>query len=127
MLLLQGKEPSKVNEYSRELLTKYPDNDDIVSFVSAVIVSTSEELRFDAKLAFEAASRAEKLAKPDSRWQQFARWRLAWACYHVNQREEAIEHIKTALAAIERLKTEHDFGDLEDNCKEALEEFRKEK
>ena len=127
MLLLQGKEPSKVNDYSRELLANYPENDDIVGFVSAVIVSTSDELRFDAKLAFDAATRAEKLAKPDSRWQQFARWRLAWACYHVNQRDEAIEHAKTALAAIERLKTQHDFGDLEDHCKEALEQFRKEK
>lgn len=127
MLLLQGKEPAKVTEYSRELLTKYPDNDDIVSFVSAVIVSTSEELRFDAKLAFEAASRAEKLAKPDSRWQQFARYRLAWASYHVNDREKAIEHVKAAIEAIDRLKTEHDFGDLNDNCTEALEVFRKEK
>ena len=94
-----------------------------MSFVSACIVATSEEARFDRRVAYETALRANRMAKPDSRWGQFTLWRLAWAEFHIGERERAIATMKQALAGVRRLKTTHDFGDLESECEDGLRAF----
>ncbi|MBK7875314.1 MAG: redoxin family protein [Planctomycetes bacterium] len=126
MLLLQGKDSrAAVEEYAKDLLARCRTNDDVVGFVSAIIVSTSEELRFDAALAYDAAELTAKQAKPDSRWQQFALWRLGWASFHTGKREQAIASVEKALANVERLKGTVEFEDLADGCNDALRVFKK--
>lgn len=120
MLLLQRNRVGPVNDYARELISKHGTNDDIMSFLSACIVATSEESRFDTKLAWEAAKRSVDAAKPDSRWQQFARWRLGWAYYHLGDRVKAVEWVRAALAGIHALKGRIEFDSLEAECTEAL-------
>jgi len=120
MLLLQRNRVDPVNDYARELIAKHGTNDDIMSFLSACIVATSEEARFDTKLAWEAAKRSADAAKPDSRWQQFARWRLGWAYYHLGNRAKAVESVRAALAGIHALKGRIEFDNLEGECSEAL-------
>jgi thiol-disulfide isomerase/thioredoxin len=126
MLLLQRNKPPEVNDYARELMRKYPDNDDVVGFVSAVIVATSEdEPRFDPVLALDSARKAAAFAKPDSRWQQFTRWRLGWALYHQGKKEEALAQMRLAREGVRTLKVRHDFGTLGEECDEALRLFAK--
>jgi thiol-disulfide isomerase/thioredoxin len=126
MILMQRNKPEEVNGYVSELLKKYPDNEDVMGFASACIVACAEEApRFDAKLALELAQKTAAAAKPDSRWQQFARWRYGWALYHTGDKPQAIEQMQTALDAVKRLKGRFDFDDLDLNCEEALRLFRK--
>ena len=124
-ILLRSGKPESVTAYAKELMEKYPDNCDVAGFASAVIVQTSEdEPRFDAKVALQAAEKSLAGAKPDSRWQQFARWRLAWAQYHTGQKDKAIETMQTAIDSVKRLSPTIDFGDLGDECQDALKVFR---
>ena len=126
MLLLQGKDArTSVETYSRDLLARFRTNADVVSFVSAIVVSTSKELRYDAALAYDAAELSLAASTPDSRWAQFALWRSAWASYHAGKREQAVERANQALANVQRLKASIDFEDLEDECREALRAFAK--
>jgi thiol-disulfide isomerase/thioredoxin len=125
MLLLSSKTPDDVTAYARDLLARHGDDEDIVGFLSAVLVSTSEDVRFDPQLAFTCAERTAARAKPDSRWAQFAQWRLGWAWYHVGDREKAIASVQSALDGVARLKAAIDFEDLEDECRDALRVFRK--
>ena len=120
MLLLQRNKPDEVNSYARYLLTKYGANDDIISFLSACIVSTSEEPRFDTQLAWQSAKKSADSAKPDSRWAQFAQWRLGWAYFHIGDRQNAIACIERARMGIRRLKGRFDFDNLDAECDEAL-------
>lgn len=126
MLLLQHKKPAEVDAYGRELLQRFPTNDDVIGFCSAVLVNTGEEPpRFDAKLAHECAEKTLAAAKPDSRWQQFARWRLGWAQYHIGDKEKATTTMLQARDAIAKLKSAIDFGDLAMQCEDALRIFKK--
>jgi thiol-disulfide isomerase/thioredoxin len=125
MILMQRNKPEEVNQYSRDLLERYPENGDITGFVSACIVSTSEEARFDTQLAFTAAKKVADLAKPDTRWAQFTKWRLGWACYHIGDRPKAVEAMRAALEGVRKLKPTIDFGDLESECEDALKVFAK--
>lgn len=68
-----------------------------------MIVSTSDDLRFDPRLALRSAERALALAKPDSRWAQVAKWRLGRAWYHVVEREKALACVQAALDSLARL------------------------
>lgn len=126
MLLLQHGKPADVDAYARELLQKFPGNDDVLGFASAVLVPTSEDApRFDAKLARELAEKTLAAAKPDSRWQQFARWRLGWAQWHTGDKEKAAVTMRQALDAVTKLKESIDFDDLDMQCKDALRIFAK--
>ncbi len=125
MILMQRNKPEEVNGYVRELLEKYPKNGDVLGFASACIVGTSEDApRFDPKLALQAAITSLETAKPDSRWQQFAHWRLGWAYYHTGDKQKAIENMQAAADGIKRLKGRFDFGDLGDQCEEAMKLFK---
>lgn len=124
MLLLQRNHSAEVNTYARHLLDAFPGNEDIVSFVSACLVATGEEARFDVRIAYEAAKASDAAAKPGTRWAQFARWRLAWANYHLGNRKEAIRLAGEALSTIQGLKATLDLDTLEAECREALEIFR---
>ncbi len=123
MLLLRRIKPEEVNRYARDLLARHGDNDDIMGFVSACIVSTSEDPRFDTRLALETARRADEMAKPDSRWAQFAKWRLAWAYHHVGQSDKAAASASEALEGVRRLKDRINFDNLEAECEEAVRLF----
>ncbi|MBS0197777.1 MAG: redoxin domain-containing protein [Planctomycetes bacterium] len=125
MILMQRGKPDEVNQYVRELLAKYPTNEDIMGFASACIVSTDDEPRFDKQLAFETAKKAADLAKPDSRWAQYTKWRLGWAYYHTGNREKAIETMQSALDGVKKLKDKFDFNDLDSQCEDALKVFNK--
>jgi thiol-disulfide isomerase/thioredoxin len=126
MLLLQANKPADVEAYARELLQKFPDNDDVIGFCSAVIVHADEgEPRFDARLAHSLAEKTLAMAKPDTRWQQFARWRLGWAQHHIGEREQATKTMLAARDAIQKLKSSIDFGDLDSQCEDALRIFKK--
>lgn len=131
MILMQRNKPGEVNQYARELLDRYPTNGDIIGFVSAVIVSTDDEPRFDKKLALEAATKAAALATPDSRWAQYTKWRLGWAYFQNGEKDKAIEQMQSALDNIKRLKARPDnkldFGDLDAECEDAIKEFNKPK
>lgn len=124
-ILLQRNKADEVNQYGRELLERYPNNDDVLGFASACLVSTTDEPRFDTKLALDLAKKADSLAKPDSRWAQFAKWRLGWAYYHTGDRQKAIESMQAALDGAKRLKDKYDFNDLESECEDALKVFNK--
>ena len=126
MILMQRNKPEEVNAYVRDLLRRLPDNDDVIGFASASIVACSEDApRFDPKLALETAQKTAAAAKPDSRWQQFARWRYGWALYHTGDKPKAIEQMQLALDSVRQLKTKFDFNDLDLHCEEALKLFRK--
>ena len=126
MLLLQHKKPADVEAYGRSLLQRFPADDDVIGFASAVIVQAGEDApRFDARLALTLAEKTFAAAKPDSRWQQFARWRLGWAQWHAGEKEKAVATMTQALDAVTKLKSAIDFGDLDENCKDALRIFRK--
>ncbi len=125
MLLMQRNKAGEVEAYARDLLARFPENDDIMGFVSACIVSTSEEPRFDKQLALEAARRAAELAKPDTRWAQFTKWRLGWACHHAGLKDQAVATMQSAVTGVRKLKGPIDFGNLEAECEEALTLFRK--
>lgn len=94
--------------------------DPVRSFVSAWIVSTGEEPRFDSRLALATAKTAYEGAKPDTRWAQFAKWRLGGAYFHVGEPGKATEWIRAALEGVRKLKATIDFGNLEDECEDAL-------
>ena len=123
MLLMQRNKADEVNTYIKELLEKYPTNGDVIGFASACAVSTREEPRFDNQLSFEVAKKSVELSDPDSRFGQFAKWRLGWAYYHIGDREKAIESMRGAIDGIKRLKGTVDFGDLEIQCEDALKVF----
>lgn len=129
MILMQraggGAKPDEVNQYVRELLAKYPANDDIMGFASACIVSTEEEQLFDKDLALQTSKIAADLAKPDSRWAQFTKMRLGWAYHHTGDQEKAIQSMQAAIEGVKRLKSQHDFGDLALQCEDALKLFQK--
>lgn len=125
MLLMQRNKPEEVNAYARELLERYPANDDIMGYVSACIVATGEESRFDNSLAFQTAKLSLDAAKPDCRWQQFAKWRMGWAYFHTGDKAKAIETMKSAIDGVEKLKGSIDFDNLGDECQEALKVFEK--
>lgn len=125
MLLMQRNKPEEVNAYAKDLLERFAANGDIMGYVSACIVATGEESRFDNNLALATATISLESAKPDSRWQQFARWRMGWAYFHTGRKDKAIESMKSALEGIEKLKATFDFDGLEDECKEALKTFEK--
>ena len=129
MILMQraggGAKPDEVNRYVRELLEKYPKNDDIMGFASACIVSTDDEPSFDKQLALQTAKIAADLAKPDSRWAQFTKWRLGWAQYHVGNKDQAIESMQAALDGVNKFQDKIDFGDLGMSCEDALKRFKK--
>ncbi|HLP85427.1 MAG TPA: TlpA disulfide reductase family protein [Phycisphaerales bacterium] len=129
MLLMQraggGKRPDEVNQYVRELIQRHGDNADVMSFASACIVSTDDEPSFDRGLALDTAQRAAKFAEPDSRWQQFTLWRLAWAQFHTGDASQALATMQQAKDNIARLQNEHDFGDLAMQCDDAIRMFRK--
>ena len=126
MLLMQRNKPDEVNAYVRDLLQRLPENDDVIGYASACIVACSEEApRFDKQLALTAAQKTAAAAKPDSRWQQFARWRYGWALWHTGDKGKAIEQMQLALDGVKKLKGEHDFSDLDLHCEEALQLFRK--
>ncbi len=125
MLLMQRNKEEEINAYARELLERYPGNDDIMGFVSACIVSTSEEARFDTKVALATAKLAAEAAKPDSRWAQFTKWRLGWAQFHAGERAKGVEAMKGAIEGIRKLKGTFDFGDLESSCEEAVKVFER--
>ncbi len=127
MILMQRNKPEEVNAYSRELLKRFPENGDIIGFVSACIVTTDEEPRFDKTLALQAAKKAAELSNPDSRWGQFAKWRLGWAYWHTGETAKAREHVQAALDGVKKLKGKFDFNDLDSHCEEALKVFAKAK
>ncbi len=124
MLLMQRGKPAEVNAYVQELLERYPSNGDVIGFASACIVATSEESRFDNQLAFEVARKTVELEEPNSRFAQFAKWRLAWAYFHIGDRVKAIESVQLALEGINRLQGNIDFGDLAIQCEDALKVFQ---
>lgn len=122
MLLMQRNKPDEIKAYAKDLLARYPENGDVQGFLSACLVSTAEQSRFDAEinaLALRAAEVSLATAKADSRWQQVALWRMGWAKYHAGRLTEAAEHIRQARANIARLKGTIDFGDLDSDCAEA--------
>ena len=123
MLLMQRNKPDEVNGYMKELLERYPTNGDVLGFASACTVSTSEEARFNKQLTFEVAKKSVELNDPESRFGQFAKWRLGWAYYHIGDREKAIATMRLALDGINRLKATVDFGDLGIQCEDALKVF----
>ncbi len=126
MLLLRCNKPDEVDGYVRDLLKRMPDDDDVIGFASACIVACSEDApRFDPRLALECAQKTLNAAKPDSRWQQFARWRLGWALYHTGDKANAIVQMKQARDDVNRLKDKIDFGDLGQECEDALRSFAK--
>jgi thiol-disulfide isomerase/thioredoxin len=126
MLLLQHKQPADAEAYGRELLRKFATDDDMIGFASAVLVHCDEGTpRFDAALAHELAEKTLAAAKPDSRWQQFARWRMGWAQFHTGKQDAAIATMQQAREAIGRLKETIDFDDLPMHCEDALRVFRK--
>ena len=126
MLLVQANKACDVEAYGRELLQKFPDNDDVIGFCSAVLVHTDEGApRFDTKLALTLAEKTLAMAKPDTRWQQFARWRLGWAQYHVGAKDPATKTMLSARDGIAKLKSSIDFGDLDLQCEDALRIFKK--
>ncbi len=126
MLLMQRNKPDEVNAYVRDLLKRMPENDDVIGFASACIVAcTDDPPRFDPQLALEVARKTAAAARPDSRWQQFARWRLAWALFHTGDRAKATEQMQLAREGVKKLKGTVDFDDLEMQCDEALKVFKK--
>jgi thiol-disulfide isomerase/thioredoxin len=125
MVLMGRNKPEEVNAYIRELLDRYPTNGDVLGFASACTVSTSEEPRFDKQLTLEVAKKSVELNDPDSRFGQFAKWRLAWAYHHIGDREKAVETMRLALDGINRLKATVDFSDLSIQCEDALKVFEK--
>lgn len=129
MILMQraggGARPDEVDAYVRELLEKHPTNDDIMGFASACIVSTDDEQLFDKDLALRTAKIAADLAKPDSRWAQFTKYRLGWAYYHAGDKDKAIESMRAAQEGVTKLKDTFDFGDLGMSCEDALKQFQK--
>ncbi len=128
MLLMQRSKFEEVTAYARELMKKFPENGDISGFMSAVMVQTSDDPpRFDAKLSLELAEKSLADAKPESRWQQFARSRLGWALYHTGNTPKAIEAMQSAMDGAKKLKGTIDFGDLEDQCAEAMKVFKQPK
>ena len=120
MALLQRNKTNAVNAYAADLLKRFADNDDIQSFLSACIVATSEEARFDTRLALESARKAAEAAKPESRWAQFTQWRLGWAYFHRGDRANALKHLQAARDGVRRLKGRFEFDNLEAECDEAL-------
>ena len=121
MVLLQRNKPVEINAYAKQLLARYAENDDVMSFLSACIVATSEdEPRFDARLAFESARKTSEKAKPNSRWAQFAQWRLGWAYYHMGERDKALKCEEIALEGVRALKANIDFGNLDAECEDAI-------
>ena len=126
MVLMQRGKADAVNAYSKELMEHYPDNEAVFDWVSACIVQTNtDEPKFDKNLAFAAAKRSEASAKPDSRWQQFARWRLGWAYYHMGDKAKGIEYLQSALNGVNKLKSKIDFTDLDTECEDGLKDMRK--
>ena len=126
MVLMQRNKPDEVNAYVRDLLQRVPENDDVIGYASACIVACGEEApRFDKQLALTVAQKTAAAAKPDSRWQQFTRWRYGWALWHTGDKTKAIEQMQLALDGVKKLKAEHDFSDLDLHCEEALQLFRK--
>lgn len=121
MVLLQRNQRSEVETYARGLLQRFGHNDDIIGFVSACLVSTSDSVRFDPTLALEAARKTAAAAKPHTRWWAFTRWRLGWALHHTGHTAEGMKAIREARDAIVRLKGTIDYGDLDDLCAEAVE------
>jgi len=120
-LLMSTRKPEDVEAYARDLLARFPDKSDIHDYSCAVIAPMDEETpRFNAKLALELAERSATNAKPDSRWQQYAKWRLGWSYYHNDEKAKGIQSMEAALAGVRKLKDKFDFGDLADNCEEAL-------
>jgi hypothetical protein len=124
MLLLQRNKTAEINDYAKELLRRYPENEDIMGFVSACIVGTSEEARFDSRAAWECAKIAAERAKPNTRWAQFAQWRLGWAYFHIGERAKAARCVEAAREGVRSLKGQFDFGDLEAECDDALRVMR---
>ncbi len=126
MLLMQRNKADEVNGYVRDLLQRYPDNEDVLGFASACIVQTDEDApRFAKDLALQTAQKTAAAAKEGSRWQQFARWRLGWALWHTGDKKQAAAQMQLALDGVRKLKEEFDFGDLELDCEAALKTFRK--
>lgn len=125
MLLLQRNKPEEVNAYARELLERYPTDDDIIGFLSACIVATDTEPRFDRGIALQSAIKAAELAKPDTRWAQFTKYRLGWAYYHTGDKAKAVEAMRGAIEGVKKLKGSIDFGDLQAECEDAIKEFEK--
>jgi thiol-disulfide isomerase/thioredoxin len=125
MLLLTAGKRKEVEAYSRDLMKRFPGNVDIVDWIAAILVAPSEDSRFDPALTLEASEKSLASAKPDSRWQQFAKWRLAWAQFHAGQKDKAIATANDALASIDRLKGKVDVGDLADELKVATHTFEK--
>ncbi len=127
MILMQRGKPDAVNAYAKELMDHYPNNGAVFDWVSACIVQTdSNAPKFDKDLAFTAARISETSARPDSRWQQFARWRLGWAYYHMGDKAKATEYIQSALDGAKKLKDKKvDISDLDTECEEALKEIKK--
>lgn len=125
MLLLSAGKKAEAEVYARDLMTRYPNDTGMVDWIAAIFVSPSEENRFDAKLTLEASEKSLANAKPDSRWQQFAKWRLAWAQFHAGEKDKAIATAKDGLASVERLKGKLDLGDLSDELTQALHVFEK--
>jgi thiol-disulfide isomerase/thioredoxin len=127
MILMQRGKADAVNAYSKELMDRYPDNTAVFDWVSACTVQTdSDAPKFDKNLAFTAAKHSEASAKPDSRWQQFARWRLGWAYYHLGDKAKATEFLQSALDGAKKLKEKKvDVSDLDNECEEGLKEISK--
>lgn len=126
MLLMQRNKGEEVNDYVRDLLKRYPTNDDVLGFASACIVGTSEDTpRFDKDLALQTAKTAAAMAKDGSRWQQFARWRYGWALWHTGEKEKAQAQLQLALDGVNSLKEKFDFGNLAFDCEDALKLFRR--
>lgn len=126
MQSMKGK-PDAVNAYAKELCDRYEKkNDDVVSFVSAVLVQTDEETpRFDNAIALRAAAVSEASAKKDSRWSAFAKWRLGWAKWHIGDKAGAKVAMADALETAKRLKTKFDLDSLVDQCEDALKTMNK--
>lgn len=126
MLLLQGGVVEQVNGYGRSLLTRFPDNGDVISFASAVLVHMDEGVpRYDAQLAHTLAEKAFAAAKPDTRTRLYAAYRLGWAQFHVGKKDEATATMTEALAEVKRLQGKVDTEDLAQDCENALRIFRK--
>ena len=126
MVLMQRNKVEDVNAYVRDLLKRYPANDDVLGFASACIVGTDEDApRFDKELALQTAKTAAALAKDGSRWQQFTRWRYGWALWHSGDKQQAQTQMQLALDGVNALKDKFDFGDLAQDCADALKLFRR--
>ena len=113
--------------YSSKVYEAFPGYEDAMkqgdTATAPAILNGAFEKDVELEATFDVAKKSVELNDPDSRFGQFAKWRLGWAYYHIGDREKAIESVRLALDGINRLKGTVDFGDLDIHCEDALKVF----